>query len=77
MKWYVSVATQTDGQDYVGIDEYYGGEEQEPGFVSLHDTHKVAEAAAKEHAQKSGLPLFEDFRWEGTPCYLKSTTSLI
>ena len=42
MKWYVIVETQADGKDYVGIAEYYGGEESEPGFISLHRSEQEA-----------------------------------
>lgn len=64
MKWYVSVMTQADGKDYVGIDEHYGDEEQEPGFVSLHDSEGAAEAACIKYAQEHDLPLFADYRYK-------------
>lgn len=62
MKWYVSVETQADGKDYVGINEYYGGEEQEESFISLHNSEDEAGAACIKFAQEKGLPLFADYR---------------
>jgi hypothetical protein len=62
MKWYVTVETQSDGKDYVGINEYYGGEETQEGFISLHDSEDEADQACAVYAQESGLPLFADYR---------------
>lgn len=62
MKWHVSVTTQADGKDYVGIVEYYGSEEHDPGFISLHDSEGAAEAACIKYAQEHDLPLFADYR---------------
>jgi len=62
LKWYVCIETQKDGKDYVGICEYYGGEESQEGFVSLHDSEEEADAACIKYAQEQGLPLFADYR---------------
>ena len=62
MKWYVCIETQKDGKGYAGICEYYGDEEREPGFISLHDSEAEADAAAQEHSVAQGLPLFADYR---------------
>lgn len=61
MKWYVTVETQADGLDYVGICEYYGGEETQEGCISLHDSEQAADAASIAYAQEQGLPLFADY----------------
>lgn len=62
MKWYVCIETQKDGKDYVGICEYYGGEESQEGFVSLHDSEDEADAACREYSEEHGISLFEEYR---------------
>lgn len=63
MKWYVTVETQVDGKNYAGICEYYGGEESQEGFISLHNSETDADAACVAYAQDNGIPTFADYQY--------------
>lgn len=60
-KWYVSVEPQKDGRDYVGINEYYGGEENEPGFIAMFDSEQDADDFCSVYAAEHNLPTFAEY----------------
>ena len=73
MKWYAATTVAPDGKDYVGINEYYGGEESQEGFVSLHGSEDEAEAACIAYAREQGLPLFADYQYSSVNERVKYT----